>query len=35
MLLPNSREANTSVVPRNFGRATATGPAVVFTVAWL
>ena len=29
----NNREANASVVPRNFGRATVTGPAVVFTVA--
>ncbi len=29
---PNSREANVSVVPRSFGRSTATGPAVVFTV---
>ena len=33
MLLPNSREANASVVPRNLGRATVTGPAVVLTVA--
>jgi hypothetical protein len=30
--VPNSREANASVVPRSFGRATLTGPAVVFTV---
>ena len=33
MLLPNRREANASVVPRSFGRATVTGPAVVLTVA--
>jgi hypothetical protein len=33
MVLPNSREANASVVPRSFGRATVTGPAVVLTVA--
>jgi hypothetical protein len=33
MLVPNSREANASVVPRSFGRATVTGPAVVLTVA--
>jgi hypothetical protein len=31
---PNSREANASVVPRSFGRATVTGPAVVLTVTW-
>ena len=31
--LPNRREANASVVPRSFGRASATGPAVVLTVA--
>jgi len=30
--LPNSRDANASVVPRSFGRASVTGPAVVFTV---
>ena len=30
--LPNSREANASVVPRSFGRASVTGPAVVLTV---
>ena len=30
--LPNRREANASVVPRSFGRASATGPAVVLTV---
>jgi len=30
--LPNSCEANRSVVPRTFGRASVTGPAVVFTV---
>lgn len=29
---PNSREANTSLVPRSLGRSTTTGPAVVFTV---
>ena len=29
---PNRREANASVVPRSFGRASVTGPAVVFTV---
>jgi len=29
---PNSRDANASVVPRSFGRASCTGPAVVFTV---
>ncbi len=27
--LPNSRDANVSAVPRSFGRASATGPAVV------
>ena len=32
---PNSLEANTSVVPRSFGRAMVTGPAVVLTVAGL
>jgi hypothetical protein len=31
--LPNSADANRSVVPRSFGRATVTGPAVVLTVA--
>ena len=30
--VPNSREANRSVVPRTFGRCRVTGPAVVFTV---
>ena len=30
--LPNSRLANAWVVPRNFGRATVIGPAVVLTV---
>ena len=30
--VPNSRETNFSSVPRSFGRATLTGPAVVFTV---
>lgn len=30
--LPNSWEANRSVVPRTFGRCNVTGPAVVFTV---
>lgn len=30
--VPNSREANASVVPRSFGRASFTGPAVVLTV---
>src|SRR6266576_171053 len=29
---PNRREANASVVPRSFGRASPTGPAVVLTV---
>ena len=29
---PNSRDANASVVPRSFGRASCTGPAVVLTV---
>src|SRR2546421_352380 len=29
---PNSREANASLVPRSFGRASPTGPAVVLTV---
>ena len=28
---PNRREANASVVPRSFGRASVTGPAVVLT----
>jgi hypothetical protein len=28
-LLPNNCEANRSAVPRSFGRATVTGPAVV------
>ena len=33
--LPNSCEANRSVVPRSFGRATVTGPAVVLiVVSW-
>jgi hypothetical protein len=31
--LPNSADANRSAVPRSFGRATVTGPAVVLTVA--
>ena len=30
--LPNSRDANASVVPRSLGRDSCTGPAVVFTV---
>src|SRR6201993_1997018 len=30
--LPNSRDANASVVPRSFGRDSVTGPAVVLTV---
>jgi len=30
--VPNSCEANASVVPRSFGRDSVTGPAVVFTV---
>src|SRR4029077_21123050 len=30
--LPNSCEANSSVVPRSLGRASVTGPAVVLTV---
>lgn len=30
--VPNSRETNASWVPRNFGRATVTGPVVVLTV---
>ena len=30
--VPNSRDANTSVVPRSFGRAKVTGPAVVLIV---
>ncbi len=29
---PNSRDANASVVPRSFGLARATGPAVVLTL---
>ncbi len=29
---PNRREANAPAVPRSLGRASATGPAVVFTV---
>jgi len=29
---PDSRDANASVVPRSFGRARVTGPAVVLTV---
>ena len=29
---PNRREANAPVVPRSFGRASATGPAVVLTL---
>ena len=29
---PNSVDANASVVPRSFGRATVTGPAVVLIV---
>ena len=32
-VVPNSFDANASVVPRSFGRATVTGPAVVLTVA--
>ena len=34
-VVPNSFDANASVVPRSFGRATVTGPAVVLTVAGL
>jgi hypothetical protein len=30
--VPNSWEANRSVVPRSFGRCTVTGPAVVLIV---
>ena len=30
--LPNSRDANVPAVPRSFGRASPTGPAVVLTV---
>jgi len=30
--VPNSCQANRSVVPRTLGRETGTGPAVVFTV---
>ncbi len=30
--LPNRRDANGSAVPRSFGRASVTGPAVVLTV---
>jgi hypothetical protein len=33
MLLPNSADANRSLVPRSLGRATVIGPAVVLTVA--
>ena len=29
---PNSRDANAPAVPRSFGRASCTGPAVVLTV---
>jgi hypothetical protein len=29
---PNSRDANASLMPRSFGLASCTGPAVVFTV---
>ncbi len=29
---PNRREANAPVVPRSFGLASATGPAVVLTL---
>ncbi|PZS30416.1 MAG: hypothetical protein DLM61_10875 [Pseudonocardiales bacterium] len=32
-VLPNNCEANASVVPRSFGRAIVTGPAVVLIVA--
>ena len=32
--LPNSWEANRSVVSRSLGRASVTGPAVVLTVIW-
>jgi hypothetical protein len=34
-VVPNSLDANAPVVPRSFGRATVTGPAVVLTVAGL
>ncbi len=34
-VVPNSLDANASVVPRSFGRAMVTGPAVVLTVAGL
>jgi hypothetical protein len=30
--VPNSAEANFSLVPRSFGQASVTGPAVVLTV---
>jgi hypothetical protein len=30
--LPNSRDANASVVPRSLGRSNVTGPVVVLTV---
>jgi len=33
--LPNSCEANASVVPRSFGRSMVTGPAVVLIVTSL
>ena len=33
--LPSSPEENASSVPRTFGRRSATGPAVVFTVTSL
>jgi hypothetical protein len=33
--LPNSCDANASVVPRSFGRATVTGPVVVLIVTSL
>jgi hypothetical protein len=34
-VVPNSLEANASAVPRSFGRAIVTGPAVVLTVTGL
>ena len=34
-VVPNSLDANSSVVPPGFGRGTVTGPAVVLTVAGL
>jgi len=34
-VVPNSFDANAPVVPRSFGRATVTGPAMVLTVAGL